>query len=297
MQTQRRAMGVWALALMLGAVIPCGQCAGAVIYVDNRIGSDAADGASEELVDLRSGPVRTIRRALQLARRGDTISIANHGVPYYESIALTGARHCGYSQRKFTIIGNGAVVSGAQPVPPAAWKEVESDLWKFTPWRKGHYRLILDGKAVPEVAAPYEESTGASDSLPDVPEGQWAAWRGSIYYRTPRFERPAERPFAFAAQGVGLTLADVHDVHVVGLVFRHFRLDGVSAHSRARGIVLDNVQSLENGRAGLFVGGTSDVEALDCRFERNRKANVLLRGDYAVTRTVPELPEPPTFID
>lgn len=273
-------------------VIPCGRCAASTIYVDNRFGNDSFDGASSERVDVQSGPLKTIRRALERARQGDTIVIANRGVPYYESISLSGRHHCGYQESKFTIVGNGAIVSGARLVPVTAWKEVAPDLWRFSPRRKGHYQLILNNQPLPETPV----ARGAK-MLPKIPAGQWSAWRGAIYFQAARFADPAEQPFAFAAESVGLTLSEVHDVQIVGLSFRYFRLDGVSAHSLCRDVELDKVQSLGNGRAGLFVGGTSAIHATECEFTNNRQYNILIRGRHAIASVVPELAEPPAFIN
>ena len=125
-------------------------CTAGVIYVDNRKGSDALNGAFSNLVDIRSGPVRTICRGLQLAANGDTIVLANNGMLYFESIQLVGNRHSGFGKRMFTIIGNGAIIDGAQRVPPAAWMPVAGDLWKLVPWWKGLYQLILDDRPVTE---------------------------------------------------------------------------------------------------------------------------------------------------
>lgn len=268
------------------------QCAAETIFVDNLGGNDTFDGTTNEAVDVRSGPVKTIRRALFLARQGDTIFIANRGIPYYEQMSLNGRRHCGRSLAKFTIVGNGAVISGAQVVPPNEWKSAGPDLYQFVPKRKGHFQLILDDQVVPEASIP-----AGAKALPKIPDGSWAAWRGAIYYQAKRFESPAEEPFQFAAGDVGLSLSEVHDVAVNDLTFRHFRLDGVSAHSQCRRIVLDNVKCEGNGRAGLFVGGTSRVEALNCTFSGNRLHNVLVRGKNAALRAEPQLTEPPAFID
>lgn len=293
MTTQRHPCLQLFFGLILATAACCGErCAAAVIYVDNRVGSDTFDGASSEAVDVRSGPVKTIRRALLKARQGDTIVVANRGVPYYEQLSMNGRHHSGYGRARFTIVGNGAVVSGARLVPPTAWKAVAPDLWRFSPQRKGHFQLILSDKPVPETAV----ARGAK-MLPKIPAGHWAAWRGAIYYQAARYESPAEHAFAFAEGDVGLTLSEVHDVLILGLTFRHFRLDGVSVHSQCRHVVLDDVRSIENGRAGLFVGETSRAEALNCTFTGNRLHNVLVRGRNAALRAEPELAEPPTFID
>jgi len=141
-------------------------CTAGVIYVDNRKGSDALNGAFRNLVDIRSGPVRTIRRGLQLAANGDTIVLTNNGMPYFESIQLVGSRHSGFGKRMFTIVGNGAIIDGAQRVPPAAWMPVAGDLWKLVPWRKGHYQLILDDRPVLEHPLPQGAKT-----ISEIPAG------------------------------------------------------------------------------------------------------------------------------
>src|SRR5258708_5718387 len=94
------------------------------IFVDNMRGDDICDGALSEPIDERSGPVKTIRRGLKLVRYGDTVHIANHGVPYFESLEIIGPRFSG----GFTIEGNGAVVSGAKIVPFDAWKYVGNEV-------------------------------------------------------------------------------------------------------------------------------------------------------------------------
>ena len=288
----RSSLNLFAGMIVVATVFGSERCAATEIYVDNRIGSDTFDGASSEVAGLRFGPVKTIGRALQRARQGDTIIVANRGVPYYEQLSINGRNNSGYGQARFTIVGNGAIVSGARLVPPTAWKAVAPDLWRFAPHRKGHFQLILEDKPVPEMVA----ARGAK-VLPKIPTGQWAAWRGAIYYQAPRLDAPSERAFAFAEGDVGLTFAEVHDVVVIGLTFRHFRLDGVCAHSQCRNVVLNNVRSIGNGRAGLFVGETSRVEALNCTLTGNRLHNVLIRGQFSALHTEPKLSEPPAFID
>ncbi len=239
------------------------------LFVDNRDGDNIYDGHSQHEVDQRSGPVRTIRRALEKVRPGDTIHIANHGTPYYESLEIVGSRFSG----GFRIEGNGAVVSGAKVAPFAAWKPLGNGVWKFTPRRKAFYQLVSGDQALPE----FTIATGAP-SLPAIPAGQWAAWRGSIYYHVLPAKPGAQQddaPLAFAAEEVGITLLDVNDVHIHDLELRHFRLDGVNVHDRCQNIILDNVKLIENGRAGLAVGGSSLVGIRDSVIAGNRVAQVL----------------------
>jgi hypothetical protein len=251
---------------------------GGDLYVDNRDGDNIFDGRSEHQVEQFSGPVKTIRRALEKVRLGDAIHIANYGTPYYESLEIVGARF----QGGFRIEGNGAVVSGVKVVPFAAWKPLGDGVWKFTPRRKAFYQLVSGDRAVPE----FTRAAGAT-TLPAIPAGQWAGWRGSIYYHVLPAQpgAPDDAPLAFAAEEVGITLLDVDDVVIHNLELRHFRLDGINAHDRCRNIILDQVKLIENGRAGLAVGGTSLVGIKDSEVSGNRVAQVL-NTEFAQTEIV-----------
>ena len=50
-----------------------GRSLAGVIYVDNRLGDDRYDGSAATAGSETTGPVRTIRRGLQLAQAGDTV--------------------------------------------------------------------------------------------------------------------------------------------------------------------------------------------------------------------------------
>src|SRR5438045_4142854 len=116
-------------------VVAFSRCAlAADWFVDNRIGDDLYDGRLASPADVRSGPVKTIGRALEHVQAGDAVYIANHGFPYFESLQVVGSRFTGV-----TIEGNGAVVSGAKIVPFEAWRYMGNDTWRFIPRRKTFY--------------------------------------------------------------------------------------------------------------------------------------------------------------
>ncbi|NOX56933.1 MAG: right-handed parallel beta-helix repeat-containing protein [Planctomycetes bacterium] len=295
---------VWGLIAIVSVLATARPTVGATIYVDNRMGSDSFDGSSSTVAPGQMGPVRTIRQALKLARPGDTVVLANHGVPYYESVQLVGSRHSGMGLATgrqpdrdcppdvipFRLEGNGAIISGARPVPPGAWQRVGEDLWRFIPWRKGHYLLLKEGKPVPEETRLREPAT-----LSALPAGRWCVWKGAIYYRAQPLELPSERRFEYAADGVGLTLYNVRFVHISNVTFRHFRLDGINAHDLCRCVVLENVTCEENGRAGLCVAGSSRVQVRNSRLVNNRKHSLLVteRAEAALEQV--QLSQPPTL--
>ncbi len=239
------------------------------IYVDNRNGDDLYDGSSPQQLDERSGPVKTIGRGLTKVQQRDIVHVANHGIPYVESLEIVGPRF-----DRFTLEGNGAVVSGARFVPFEAWQALGNGVWRFTPRRKAFYQLVNQDQALPEIPWPRD-----ARNLPALPEGRWCAWHGSIFYHVASqptgssFQTDA--PLAFAAEEVGMTLLDTDDVVIRNLELRHFRLDGVNVHDRCKNIVLDHVRLIENGRAGLAVGGSSLVGIKDSELVGNRVTQVL----------------------
>lgn len=278
------------IALVIG--LAPAFCSAADLHVDNALGRDRFHGTTLTPSGALDGPVRTIQRALFLARPGDRIIIANTGIPYYEALSISGPWQGGYPGIELTIIGNGATISGARPVPSEAWRELGNDLWSFTPFRKGTYFLLVDGQPVPEIAAPPERP-----APPELPAGHWCAWRGTIYYRSAEIEDPRTRNFSFASEGVGLSLFNARHVVIENLTFEHFRQDGVHVHDLCRDVTLIGVTCRENGRAGVAASGTSTVRILSGRFSGNRLHDVLLRGDAAAAIEVSTLEKPPVMID
>lgn len=242
------------------------------IYVDNRLGDDAFDGRAPTPQEGRVGPTRTIRRALDRVRPGDSISITNTGTPYYESFELGGRRLSGYPALPFTINGNGAVISGARRTRPESWEHLGNDLWRFTPLRKGYFQLINGETLLPEIRVAND-----AKAPPHLERETWCAWQGSIYYQAGAelFRTPFDLPLAVAYESVGATLVDVEHVVIRNVTFRHFRQDGINVHDRSRYVYLEGVKLLENGRAGLSVGGSSLVGLKDSEVAGNREVQLL----------------------
>ncbi len=60
-----------------------GLSSGRDIFVNNKTGDDQRNGVGDRAVAETSGPVRTIRRALELARNGDRIILMPTGIPFH----------------------------------------------------------------------------------------------------------------------------------------------------------------------------------------------------------------------
>ena len=259
--------------LAIACVITCLQCRDASatdIFVDNLIGSDLFDGRLVRPIDSGAGPVRTLHRAMQLARHGDQIILTRPGEIYYDSLSLTGSRNSGSKNHPFTLIGNGAIMSGLRAVPKQGWQPAGPELWKLTLTRKGFYRLLRDGQPLTE--GRHELGVNPLDSLA---AGEWAAWQGSVYFRADG-ERPATQDFSYSADQTGLSLYQVDNVRIVDLTFRDFRFDGVHAQNMCRGITLENVTCINNGRAGIAVSGTSHIDVVGGKVAGNGRHQVLI---------------------
>lgn len=257
-------------AVLLAAFTSPAFAAG-TIYVDSRRGNDALDGTTATQVAARSGPVRTLSRAVRSVGPGDRIVLANNGTPYLGGLALYGLQQSGSPYLPIEIIGNGCVLTGAKPIEPSAWKLVDGDVWRITPSRKGWYQLVLDGVAVVEVPCPTDAA-----QRPDLAPGSWCVFEGAIYYRPAGERDPPEEPLAIADEQTGLSLVAVEHIVIRDLTVRHFRQDGVHLFDRCRAVTLENVVCEANGRAGIVVAGTSSVLLRNVTCQSNRVESLLV---------------------
>jgi hypothetical protein len=234
-------------------VAPIATASARDLFVDNLLGDDGYNGESPTSAGA-GGPVRTIGRALAAARQGDRIHIAKNDEPYREQLSLSAANHSGFNVAPLTIIGNGAVLDGTAPVPNDGWEIVRKQLFRFRPPRGGYHRLFLAGK--PAVRVPVDDATGR---LPALAAEQWCSHDGFIYFATKDESLPRDYQLTYAALPTGITLYHVHDVEIVDLVVQGFQRDGVNAADGVRKCRLGGLTLRGNGRAGLVVGGSSQV--------------------------------------
>ncbi len=277
-------------SLLVGILAGSSTHATSTIYVNNQLGRDGFDGRAPKRIDELTGPVKTLAKAMELARTGGVIIIENTSEPYYESLNLFGYRHSGYPSTQFTILGNGATLRGTKPVDKRAWKMVGKNLWRVTPWRKGHYLLLRDGEPLPEY-----QLTSTRFGLPKIPEGQWAACKGSVYYQANETEVPQNENYELAQRGFGISCYRIRNVLIRDLNVEHFRVDGAKLHNLCHRVTFLNVKFRENGRAGVSVSGFSDVMLRQCEIRDNRKMSLYLGNQAEVTVDDSFIDVEPTF--
>ncbi len=280
------------LAVLLMLVAVASPVVARDIFVNNVAGEDGATGQQPTAMPDRSGPVRTITRALCLAQQGDHIILANTGTPYRESISLVGSRHSGLSSKRFCIFGNGAVLDGSAPVPPDAWEPFQGPVFRFRPPQTAHQQLFLNDRPVPQVVVAH-----SFDSPPKLEPLHWCLHGGYIYFRVEPLKLPEDYPLSFACQRVGITLFHVDRVCISDLVVQGFQLDGINAFNSVRDLMLERVTCRGNGRSGIAVGGASQVHLGSSLVGNNGEAQVLalpwselhVRSSELLSNTAPGL--------
>jgi hypothetical protein len=241
------------------------------IHVNNITGDDRASGSSPDLRSLVDGPVATIGRALELADGGDEIVIANTGEPYHESVILDRPKLSGQERYPFLIEGQGAQLRGARPLDSDVWRRVGEGVYRYQPYRKGHYQLVVNGSPAREVRV-----DRGSGKIPPLAPLEWCAVGGYVYFRV----EPGRYIDQYAIEGpwfdIGLGIHNLSNVTVRNLNVELFRLDGIHVSGNSRNIRIENIRSTGSGRAGLVVAGTSDVHAAGLDLSGNRISEQLL---------------------
>jgi hypothetical protein len=251
-------------------VLLTAPAAGRDIHVDNLAGDDSFTGQNLQYTPDLSGPVRTIAKALRLARSGDRIVLAKTEQPYREGISLVGSRHSGLLDRPFVIEGNGAILDGSAPIPPDAWEHHRGAVFRFRPPRTGFQQLFIDDR--PAVRAPVSRFAEVPPKLEAL---EWCLHEGQIYFRVAADKLPKDYRLTCAQQQTGITLFHVRQVAIANLTVQGFRVDGISASNSARDVYLSGVTARGNGRSGITVGGASTMELDGCVVGNNGQAQLL----------------------
>jgi len=260
-------------ALLVGLVMSLWVTSvyGRPIFVDNQSGSDGYDGYAATVQTALTGPTKSLRQALRLARRGDEIILTNTGIPYTEPLLLSGGRHSGYPTEPLTIRGNGSVLNGTAELPVDGWQRQSNGLWRLSLTRKGSYRFFHEGQPVAEqaMATPSWKPT-------DLAIDHWASQQGAVLFRFDDQRTPITERWSYAAIDFGVSLVDVRHVHLQDLTIVGFRIDGINVDNACQDITLENVTIENNGRAGLAVGGSSRVDVKNSHIAYNGRYSVLI---------------------
>ncbi|EAQ82775.1 hypothetical protein [Blastopirellula marina] len=257
---------------ILGIALLASVAAARDIYVDNIRGDDHHIGTMPELGVNADGPVRSIAKALRVARKGDHIVLKNTGVAYRESITFQAAHHSGFPGSPFVLEGNGATLDGAALVPVDAWEVVGDDLYRFSPWRKAFNILFMDDKPLEKAAIRTKEDLAAMQPL------EWALFDDHIYFKSEKNLGLGGYRLTYTGLTVGITLYDVRYLEIRDLIVQGFQLDGINAHDNAFEVGLKRITARGNGRSGVSIGGASRVDVTGALLGNNGVAQLRSEG-------------------
>jgi hypothetical protein len=234
-------------------------------YVDNVGGNDESKGTFAER------PLQTIQAALLRARPGDRIILRKRDEPYREQISITGASNSGMESRPLEIVGNGAVLEGAEPIRGEDWESIGNDQFQFRPPRLSHQMLFLDGKPLERV----ESDPGQIAQLKPL---QWTQRDGWIIFCTEPGRAPYQYNLSCCIRTVGITVYEAHDVLISDVVVQGFQFDGINAHDLADRVTISGCILRGNGRSGLSIGGASNALVAGCLIGDNGQSQVRSEG-------------------
>ncbi len=241
-------------------------------YVNNVTGDDDNNGQLVLANDLnpRNGPFKTINHALKLAVGGDRIFIQNTNTPYQECLTIQGRRHSGSMINPLTIVSDGAILDGTRPINDR-WEYYRDNIYRFQPELKSYQQLYFEGRPLPQTRL-FE-----GDQPDTLDENQWTLHDGWIYFKTDG--RDAIRyDMSYCYHQTGITLYEVRNVVIDGLIVQGFQLDGVNAHDLVYGTTVVSTISRGNGRSGISIGGASRVSVVACLLGENGKAQLRSEG-------------------
>jgi len=253
------------------------------LFVDNASGDDLHDGAQAATTAF-GGPLRTLRRALELVLPGDRIVLAKTDEPYRESISLSTASQCGNQVGPLVIDGQGAVLDGTVPVGEREWESVRGPVFRFRPAKSSYQQLFLGGKPAVERAL-----EPRSHKLPELAPLEWFRRDAEIYFRVEPDKLPGDYPLSYSGLQTGITLYHVHDVVIMDLIVQGFRLDGINVNDGVRNCQLIDVTCRGNGRSGVTVAGSSHARLDGCLLGDNGTAQLRSEGVSATSVAHSEL--------
>lgn len=231
-----------------------------VLHVDSRGGSDQNPGSE-------GAPLKTVARAVALAKAGDTIALVPGQPPLHEGVFL--ADRSGAPQRPVILEGGGNVLDGQRPVVAAEWEKVRPGLYRNVGFaaflfpdpdseamlRRFYFRF---GDKVERMG---RAGKGANRPLPP-PErllpGQWTyvGEEKTFYLAIDPTLELADLPitYPYLLNGVA-TRGDCRHWVVRNLTVRHFLNDGFNLHGSTRDFLLENVAARDCGDDGLSAHG------------------------------------------
>ena len=205
------------------------------VHVDNVRGDDGRAGLAPEQA------LASIAAGVRLLEPGDTLTLADTGESYRESIVLGRGGEPG---APLVIEGNGASVSGLKPIPADKWVVQEDGTWFFAWRRSGSLRpyLVEGGKPVPRASRREDLGPG---------QAYWA--KEGAFFRPAEGKSVTDHALEATLRASGVAVTSASYITVRNLTAEFFANDGFNVHGECRGLVFRNIVGRYNGDDGFSV--------------------------------------------
>lgn len=220
----------------------CSIVSGADYYADPAAGNDSHDGRSPERA------FKTLDHASRVLKAGDTLHL-KAGSVFKESLRF---RSSGTFEKPIRVKGNGAVLSGLEPVPDDSWRDQGEGLW-LSENRK------FRGACRPRVILPDQtmvsaETTDPAFKDPRLLKAGLAVWNAKgIWFKCAPGKRPQDYRLSGYYRVSGVEAVDRHNWIVENLIVEHFANDGINVHGLCRGLYFFDIVARQNGDDGFSI--------------------------------------------
>ena len=218
------------------------MASGVDYYADSVAGNDSNDGRSSDCA------FKTLDRASRVLKAGDTLHL-KAGCVFKESLRF---RSNGTSAKPIRVKGNGAVLSGLEPVPDDSWCDQGDGLWLSTNkmfWGACRPRVILPDKTM--VSVEVRDPAFKNPKLLKVGQAAWNA--KGIWFRCAPEKRPQDYRLSGYYRVSGVEVSNRHNWIVENLTVEHFTNDGINVHGLCRGLYFFDIVARQNGDDGFSI--------------------------------------------
>lgn len=271
------------------------------LFVNDQKGKDENSGA-RDIATGPDGPLKTIKRALEVCKPGDVIHLAKTDTPYHQDIEIRDGLS-GTRERPIIIDGHGATLSGCTMIRADEWTHIGGGLYRNDKlladifprvkpvnepllWR---FFFLFDGK----ISRMGKSGKSEHPPLPkpgDLRPGEWTYDQDEMafFVKIDASKKLADARIEYPDLINGLKTSDGKCEHIIvrNLTVTHFHNDGFNINGATKHFRLENVQAIECGDDGISAHTDSEIVVDGLISRGNSTGFCHVQGGSSVTRRV-----------
>lgn len=237
------------------------------IHVDPRTGNDSS-------VD---GPVKSIGRAIRIAKPGDTIHLLP--IVYRDYAGFYGIQ--GEPGKPIILDGHGATLEGSDPLDPQQWQEIKPGLFRcsdlhshLSPAVLGRWFFLINNKMV-HMGRTSKGPSAPFKNTKDLKPDEWTFIEntskrkpdstqiyGDFYIRLPSGQKLSEANVFVPTRSAGVQFSNNKSKHNAHLIIRNLTAthpynDGFNIHGHCEDVLFENIRAIECGDDGISAHETA----------------------------------------